>query len=55
MTSQHMFRMHLEWEPNSSNNDSKNYKLQGVGDKPYIMGSSASAFQGDENRYNPEE
>ncbi|MDP1724703.1 MAG: OsmC family protein [Alphaproteobacteria bacterium] len=55
MTSQHMFRMHLEWEPNSSNNDSKNYKLQGIGDKPYIMASSAAAFQGDENRYNPEE
>lgn len=65
MTSQHMFRMHLEWEPNSpSKNDqetkdpnaySKNYKLQGITDKPFIMGSSASAFQGDEDRYNPEE
>lgn len=60
MTSQHSFRMRLEWEPNVgregvSDSYSKNYKLQGEGDKQYIVGSSASVFQGDDNRYNPEE
>lgn len=65
MTSQHSFRMHLEWEPTiphetdqeikDQNNYSKNYKLQGEGGQSIIMGSSASAFQGDSNRYNPEE
>jgi organic hydroperoxide reductase OsmC/OhrA len=59
MTSQHSFRIHLTWEANeggtiAEKGYSKNYNLKGDGIDSSILGSSAPAFMGSENRYNPE-